>query len=151
MSGPAETSLHEPKSDTCDISPTHNDCRRAEQGDSPAQSQRPRRSTDRPQQCRPYGQRHQQPVLGRLDEELLNYSILGLVWSRGSHFPRAGAPQDQSPGTAERYGCGRFGVRGRLRGPSRSPHRAVRLCSCDGDLAPVSQANASFPDRRLGP
>jgi hypothetical protein len=48
MSGPAQTSLHEPKSDTCDTSPIHNDCRKAEPGGSPAQSQHPRRSTNRP-------------------------------------------------------------------------------------------------------
>jgi hypothetical protein len=47
MSGPAQTSLPEPKFDTCDISPTHNDCRKAGRGGSPAQGQRPRRSTDR--------------------------------------------------------------------------------------------------------
>jgi hypothetical protein len=32
MSGPAEISLHEPKSDTCDISPARNDCRKVEPG-----------------------------------------------------------------------------------------------------------------------
>jgi hypothetical protein len=40
-----------------------------------------------------------------------------LVWNGSPHFPRAGVPQDQSAGDSEGYGCGRFGVRGRLRVP----------------------------------
>jgi hypothetical protein len=67
MSGPAETSSHEPNSYTCDISPTHNDCRRAKPGGSAAQSQHPRRSTNRPACGRhqPYGRRHR-TALSRL-------------------------------------------------------------------------------------
>jgi hypothetical protein len=60
MSRPDDASLHELNSDTCDVSPTHNNCRKAEPGGSPAQSQRPRRSTNRPAcgRSRPYGRRH---------------------------------------------------------------------------------------------
>ena len=43
-------------------------------------------------------------------------SILRLVWNGSLHFPRAGMPQDHSSGASEGYGCGRFGVRDRLRG-----------------------------------
>jgi hypothetical protein len=70
-----------------------------------------------------------------LDEDFFNYSILRLVWNGSPHFPRAGAPQDQSPGASERYGCGRFGARGRLRGAEwesalnhRRPLSAVHAC-----------------------
>src|SRR5271156_1521341 len=64
MSGPAQTSLHEPKSDTCDISPIHNDCRKAEPGGSPAQDLRPRRSTDRwaYERCQWYRARHRTAI-----------------------------------------------------------------------------------------
>jgi len=60
MSRPADASLHEPDSGTCGISPTHNDCRKAEPGGSAAQRRRPRRSTNRPacERRQPYGPRH---------------------------------------------------------------------------------------------
>jgi hypothetical protein len=60
MSGPADASLHEPDSGTCGISPTNNDCRKAEPGGNAAQSQHPRRSTDRPacERRQSHGRRH---------------------------------------------------------------------------------------------
>jgi hypothetical protein len=54
-----------------------------------------------------------------------HHTAVQLVWNGNPHFPRAGAPQAQSPGASEGYGCGRYGVRGRLRGPSGSPRFRV--------------------------
>jgi hypothetical protein len=50
----------------------------------------------------------------RLPNELIDYSILGLLWNGTPYFPRAGVPQDQSADASKGYGCGRFSVRGRF-------------------------------------
>jgi len=93
-----------------------------------------------------------------LDEDFFNYSILRLVWNGSPHFPRAGAPQDQSPGASKGEGCGRFSVCGRLRGPEWNPHLTSRLpasafhvCWWWGDWCQlVSQAKAWFPRSPFG-
>jgi hypothetical protein len=155
MSGPAQTSLHESKSDTCDISPIHNDCRKAEPGGSPAQSQRPRRSTDRwaCERCQAYRRTArviELPFIAFAQRvpQLFHFTA-GLEGS--PHFPRAGVPQDQSPEASEGYGYGRFGLHDRFRAarvgvrtqPSPPPS-AVHVCWRYEELA-SSQANASFP------
>ena len=44
-----------------------------------------------------------------LDDDLFNYSILGVVWNGASQIRRASMPQDQSAGASERYGWGAIG------------------------------------------
>ena len=80
MSGPARTSLHDSNSGTCESSPTHNDCGTAEPGGSAAQSQHPRRSTNRPAcgRCQPYGRRHRTArVWTRISSTILFYGWFG--------------------------------------------------------------------------
>ena len=107
MSGPAQTSLHEPKSDTCDISPIHNDCRKEEPGGvllkvyvlAAAQT-----DGHMSRATRTAGVIELPFVAFALD--FFNYSILGLVWNGSPRFPCAGVPQDQLAGGSRGMGAG---------------------------------------------
>jgi len=127
MSGPADASLHEPDSGTCGISPTHNDCRKAARGGSPAQHQHPRRSTNRPaygrrqSNGRPHRTTH---VWTRISSTIPFYGWFGTEARISLALARPRINRRRGP---EGYGCGRFGVRGRLRGASGSPHSTFDL------------------------
>jgi hypothetical protein len=142
MSDPAQTSLREPKSGTCDISPTHNSCRKAEPGGTPAQSQRPPRSTDRwaCERCQPYRAHHRTAIRRVLPNEFLNYSILRLVWTRSRNSLALASPRINRRRPQRGNGYGRFGARQSARSEwestlnRRRPLSGVHVCWRDGDL-----------------
>ena len=87
LSGPVETSLHEPSSDTCHIAPTHNDCSKAERGGSAAQRQRPHAAqTDRHVSGAGRTARAiEEPVFGRGSAKIAPAAPVGVrAWHSGS-------------------------------------------------------------------
>jgi hypothetical protein len=129
MSGPADASLHEPDSGTCGISPPNNDCSKAEPGGSPAQSQHPRRSTNRPAYGRrqPYGRRHRTArVCPRSSSAISFYGRFGTEVA----FPSRWRAPRSIAGASEGYGsggkCARFSCpRSRRRSASRTSSEAL--------------------------
>jgi hypothetical protein len=121
MSGPAQISLHEPNSDTCDISPTHNDCRKAEPGGSPAQVKVLAAAQTDPHVSIASRRARviEQPGFGRGFLQRFHFTA-GL--ERNLAFPSRWHAPGSIGGGSGGYGCGRIGVRGRRRDPNGSPH-----------------------------
>jgi hypothetical protein len=83
-----------------------NDSRKAEPDGSAAQHQRPRRSTNRPacERCQPYGRRHRTARVCPTSSSTIPFH--GQFVPESPHFPRAGVPQHQSPGSPRGMGPG---------------------------------------------
>jgi hypothetical protein len=138
--GPAETSSHEPDSDSCDGSPMTTERRNRVvvllKVNVLAAAQ-----TDGDVSGACYTARVVElpfVAFAQRVPQLFHFTV-GL--DPKPHFPRARVPQDQSPEAAERYGCDRFGARGRL----PLPRSVVHVRWWDVGLTPVSQADKSFP------
>src|SRR5580700_250595 len=132
MSGLAETSSHELNSDTCDISPTHNDCRKAEPGGSPAKSTSSRQHQQTGMWRRqPYRPRHRPARVGR---GFLQLSIYGWFGTEARISLALACPRINRRRPPRGMGAGCF-----VWATSSRPHAAVALA----ELKPVRDPRAA--------